>query len=326
MENEKNIVITDERIAAYLAGEAAPEEAMVLQEWLLVPANKKHFEKLEATWYATYPSGKPRAINRSSSWEKVRTSIQASPSAPRYFSWDLVLKAAASLLLLTAAGLWMYHQMRSPETGPISLIARDTVKEVRLPDQSTITLSKHTTLTYTDAFGRSLREVHLNGEAFFNIAADAGKPFIVRASHAGIKVVGTSFNVAGKQDRVEVSVAEGKVLVYTVHESRHLQAGQTAVITPDSIQVNTAVDPNSWGYATQRFVFKDTYLHDVFADLAKGSPYAIKVSNKAIENCRLTATFENSSAESIISLIAETLDFKVTKDGMAFILEGEGCP
>jgi ferric-dicitrate binding protein FerR (iron transport regulator) len=127
---------------------------------------------------------------------------------------------------------------------------------------------------------------------------------------------------------LEVSVKEGKVLVYTANDSSYLEAGSTAVIQAAShtIVVKDSVNTNSWGYATQQLVFKDLPMREVIADIEKAYPYSIRLSDKNINNCRLTATFDNDSAENLVNLIAETLNLSVAKNGNVFTLEGEGCP
>jgi ferric-dicitrate binding protein FerR (iron transport regulator) len=93
-----------------------------------------------------------------------------------------------------------------------------------------------------------------------------------------------------------------------------------------TIDTVSAANVNIWGYATHKFKFKNTPLSEIFDCLEKSYPYSIKVQNEAIKNCKLTAEFENKSAEYIITLIAETLDLTLTKNGHVFILQGKGCP
>ena len=52
----------------------------------------------------------------------------------------------------------------------------------------------------------------------------------------------------------------------------------------------------------------------------------LNVSNKTIENCTFTGTFEDASVEDILSMAAESLNLVVTKDGQTFVLQGKGCP
>ena len=84
-----------------------------------------------------------------------------------------------------------------------------------LPDGSKIFLNRNSEFSYRSNFGKHRRDVKLTGEAFFEIAPDASKPFIIDAGKAKVKVVGTSFNVItnNSESAVEVFVKTGKVML-----------------------------------------------------------------------------------------------------------------
>ncbi|MBK7131283.1 MAG: FecR domain-containing protein [Bacteroidales bacterium] len=86
---------------------------------------------------------------------------------------------------------------------------------ISLPDGSKISLNRNSQLTYRENFGKKNRNVKLTGEAFFEIAPDASKPFIIDAGKADVRVVGTSFNVItnNTESEVEVYVKTGKVIL-----------------------------------------------------------------------------------------------------------------
>ncbi len=116
-------------------------------------------------------------------------------------------------------------------------------------------------------------------------------------------------------------------MVITPLDTVTIEKGQTATVKaggPAILEQNSG-DPNNWAYATRKFSFKNTRLSEVLRCIEKSFPYTIAVHNKAIENCRLTANFDNTSADYMMSLIAETLDLSVTKHDHEFILEGNGC-
>ena len=97
--------------------------------------------------------------------------------------------------------------------------------QVTLPDGSNIYLNRNTILSYQKNFGRDDRNVTLSGEAFFDIAPDTEKPFIVDAGKASVKVVGTSFNVItnNHDSAVEVFVKTGKVMLSGDTGNRNLE-------------------------------------------------------------------------------------------------------
>jgi ferric-dicitrate binding protein FerR (iron transport regulator) len=230
--------------------------------------------------------------------------------------------------MIAIIGVFVYKKFNDKTAPLISVNTTDGLKKTILPDRSQVVISRYSKLTYVKNFDGASREVNLTGEAFFDVTHDADKPFIIHTAIADVRVVGTSFNVAADSNKTQVSVEKGKVLVYTKDDSVYIEPGQAVTIQAgrESITADTAVDKNSWGYATRKFEFKNASLNEVFRCIEKSYPCSIEVQNNAINNCKLTASFENASAEYIVTLIAETLDLTLTTKNNVFVLQGKGCP
>lgn len=330
MKREHDIEIKDELIVRYLAGEAGPEEAMALQDWLLLAENRAYFESIQQTWEQTHPSKKIRSVDAQQAWQKLNMQTEPAVMWKRKAETrrhTIILRIAATLLITVLASLLIYIRLNKP-VEMVAVTTADSLKNVNLPDNSTATLHYNSKLMYPATFGEAQRNVELvQGEAFFTVTPNAQKPFIIHTALADIRVVGTAFNVALKDNQLEVSVKEGKVLVYTSQDSSYLAAGFTGIVPAMGvIRRKDSVHTNAWGYATHRLIFKDTPLREVIDDIEKAYPYSITLSNASINNCRLTATFDNDSAENLLNLIAETLNLSVVKNGTVFTLQGEGCP
>src|SRR5690606_11240512 len=99
------------------------------------------------------------------------------------------------------------HQTSTAPTGKIL--------KLRLEDGSEVLLNAGSTVSYPQQFTADIRAVYLEGEAFFEIAPDAAKPFIVKTKKMDVRVLGTSFNVRAHPDidQAKVTVASGKVSV-----------------------------------------------------------------------------------------------------------------
>ena len=334
MKDHNEILITDEILARYLAGESTPEEAMVLHDWLEVDENRTRFDAFRKMWDISYPSKKFPHIDKKIAWKNIRDSMPVQPDDAARLSirpargMSFFLKVAATALILAIAGIFAYLKLGVRHVEMVSVVSTDSTRQLVLPDESRAVLNQHSKITFSKNFSGRTRAVHLSGEAFFKVTHDKAKPFIVHTDIANVQVVGTAFNVAAVGDKLDVSVAEGKVLVYTSGDSVYLVPGQALTIHSDK-RVNADqqknANSNDWGYATKKFEFKNALLSEVFACIEKSYPYSIKVQNDAIKNCKLTATFDNASAEYIVTLIAETLDLTVTKKGNVFYLEGKGC-
>jgi len=311
------MTVDDDLIAKYLSGEATPEEAIALSNWLETPANKVRFEELESTWNNANPSRKVRTVNKDEAWRKVQ------PSRSIGFSIGI----AASIMLVLLVGAWLFVQRAAD--AELTVITSDSTRDLTLVDNSRVTLYRNTTIEFPEQFMEDKREVKLvSGEAFFSVVKDQAKPFIIHASFTDIKVVGTQFNVSMKDNEIEVAVSEGRVLITSNADSIYLDAGSAARFAVNKKATTTGTDPNTWAYASRKLEFNDTPVSEVITTLEKTYGCEIAVSNDNVSRvCKFSARFNNEPVEDVLSLMSETLNLKLEQNGKVFILEGEGnCP
>ena len=325
---EKRIIINDQLITKYLSGEAMPEEAMALHNWIAIPENKRYFEKFEAVWQMTNPIKKQDLVNKHEDWILLN---RRTTKILRLSSLRINLTVSNRLFLKTAAALFaglMLSAVAYSVFKKADVYTENNIETFRLPDKSEITLNQNTKLKYSKRFGTHQREVYFSGEAFFRVKTDSTKPFIIHTDLANIMVKGTSFNVIVTDKRLEASVSEGEIMVYTRFDSCFVHAGQSAVVYADLKRINSGIpaNVNNWGYATHKFEFKNTPLKDVFFYFSKAYSDSIQIRNENINNCKITTVFDNNSVEYMLTLIAETLDLKLMKNDDIFVLEGKGCP
>ena len=113
--------------------------------------------------------------------------------------------------------LQIIYKSKSGESCPGQSFQKQNAKGVKstieLADGSKIWLNADSKVQYPALFNGSTREVYLNGEAFFDIAKNPSKPFIIHLSNGTVRVLGTSFNIKAYDNEpvVETSVATGKV-------------------------------------------------------------------------------------------------------------------
>jgi transmembrane sensor len=328
VKNEINI--NDELIARYLSGEASPEEAMALSDWLDDPVNRSHFEGLQRAWNLMLAGKKSRSIDVENAWHIVDDRKNNLPRSQGTFPLKnrsiLKIAAAVTLVFTVAATLYLNFQRKQP----MQLTAKtaDSVQHITFADNSTAIVNRNSDLVYPKTFETGHREVRLmKGEAFFQITADASKPFVVNTSSVSIKVVGTAFNVIVDEESVSVSVEEGKVLLFSATDSIYLTAGKSVSFNSVQQKFNvTESNRNDWAYASGKLVFVNTPLQEVFKHIEKTQNCEIQVSNSDIGNCKLTATFESVSTDYMLNLITEALNLSVTRnDEHTFKVEGNGC-
>ncbi|SHF99394.1 FecR family protein [Pedobacter caeni] len=228
-------------------------------------------------------------------------------------SW---LKYAASFILVCAAALGWYAVKTETKEGhqPIALMTKITKRGERvkllLPDSSVVYLNAVSKLSFPQHFEKGkTREIHLEGEAFFEVKSDASRPFIVHSGNLQTRVLGTSFNIdayPGSQ-HFSVSVRTGKVGVSASNEGKlthlsFLTPGKNLVykLRDSSYAVNEtrADDFNSW--TENRFIFKNELLSIILTRLERSYNVSFKVKNNKMLKSRFNATFQNKNIKQII--------------------------
>ena len=319
------IEINDDLIVRYLTGDAEPEEAMALTDWLESSENSTYFKRFEDAWHRSAGATQPN-FNKREAWNRVSSGIHVVTSQPTTRSsafWPIGI--AAAVLVLAVSAYFLFFNAPVENEVPMDTVATtDGFRFVELSDRSTVTLHRNSELQYPEQFDGGDRHVRLaQGEAFFNVTS--GKPFIVEANGVEIKVLGTEFNVQITHEAMTVHVREGRVLVQSAADNVTLTTGQSGRVVNGKIAVTDSPVGNLYSYATQRLVFNDATLAQVIHDLEDSYPYTFELKNRSLENCRLTANFYKDDIDKIVNLVAETLNLTVLKDGRHFTLEGEGC-
>ena len=157
----------------------------------------------------------------------------------KHYTW---YKAAAVFILLVAAGVTIYFST----PGTVEMVTYTTVpgqkSSIPLPDGTNIRLNAGSEIILPKKFSGSTREVTLIGEAFFEVARDEKRPFIIKSPGIITTVLGTSFNVkAFSNENIEVTVATGKVRVDTSPEKVIKNQDSSSTGTPGEGDVSTQI-------------------------------------------------------------------------------------
>lgn len=147
-------------------------------------------------------------------------------------------RIAASIIILLSIGYLVFnHFDRTPD---IQYLTRTTGRgqrtTVTLNDGSVVQLNSESSVTFPEKFEGKSRTVTLTGEAFFEVAKDPDKPFLIQSGDLTTTVLGTSFNIQAypENDHMEVTVATGKVCVET--SSGHTGSNEDkdrSILTPN---------------------------------------------------------------------------------------------
>jgi transmembrane sensor len=305
-------------LGRYFSGEASPEEAIQLEEWLAASsANKQQFEQLSKVW-STISSEEACIIpDKEAFFNQLKERFPQPHTAKtisltKKLTW---LKIAASIIIITGAVLLftvLRNKVQPQNTIAITRQTQQSILNDTLPDGTLAVISNNSSLQYPNEFTQASREVILTGEAWFNVTSNAAQPFIISAGPIHIKVVGTSFNVRTNNDAIEVSVKTGIVRMYNNADSLTVTATQKGIyqISTRQFVLKEKFNPNEVGYATKYFNFENATLKEITGQLQKAYDIKIIISNKSLENCTLSSSFDNKPIEYIFEVLAMTLNIQ----------------
>lgn len=333
MTNDSNDSVND-LITRYLVGEATPGEERELMAWVnRNDDNRRHFNTLKKAlgladqhFAATFSEGLP--IDLDSEWDQFRENVGATAKAPRLPTSLIWLRIAATLLLVAVTGAVLYYITGRER---VMYQTASSMETVTLPDGSTVTLNRFTSLSYNPDFANENRTVHLNGEAYFDVVPDAANPFIVTTEKASVKVLGTSFNVNAYDslEEVEVIVETGVVSLQS-NQSRQkveLAAGERGIYSSAKERVSRTVnnDLNFLSWNTQRIVFVESDLRTVLRTLERTYGAEIIINTEVPPSCIVTVTFDHQTLSSVLKVLESTLNLKYTINGNRVEVTEAGC-
>lgn len=163
-----------------------------------------------------------------------------------------------------------------------------------LADGSKIWLNSETVIRYPVNFAGKKREIYLEGEAFFKVAKDPERPFVVHAAETKVEVLGTEFNVRNYSDELEVAttLVNGSVRLTTEKQNRQviLEPGEQGCIdkTTGNMGVQTVDTYLFTAWKDARFVFRNTRMEDLLNTLSRWYDLTIFYQNNAVKDICFT--------------------------------------
>ncbi len=223
--------------------------------------------------------------------------------------YALPVGALASVLLAAFVAmqftLFSAEETLSFETG---LAER---RDIQLADGSSIMLGAKSRLTFTAAAG-ARRAVLQAGEAFFDVAKDAERPFSVQAGDTAIHVVGTRFDVKHGYQAVHVAVLDGAVDVGKSAgqnaASRRVTAGERLVSLPGAAlpEAEKIAAHYAGAWRTGQLTYKGASLSEIIADANRYYGREIRLASAELASIRLTTAFSTTQVETMLAMLEKS--------------------
>ncbi len=222
-------------------------------------------------------------------------------------------RIAAAVVLCIGLG-YVAMQLSDRHGVAIEMVSHNestTSQQLLLADGTKVWLNSGAKLTYADKFNEKTRTIKLLGEAYFEVARNINKPFIIEASGSTVKVLGTSFNMESTANNTIVRVNSGKVQLKGIVNSVFLTKNQSATLIKesDNIVQSESTSRNYKSWFSGKLSFTDVSLSEVCNDLSKHFDLEVSLPHHNDSCLRFTGNFKNPTIDQLI----ESIEFATGK-------------
>lgn len=253
---------------------------------------------------------------------KIFKSIELKPKNQKSNdAWRIA--ASIAIIFGISASIWFgVDQFSEPELLSFKTESGQQ-SEIELSDGTKVILNGSSILSYPESFDADHRQVSIQGEAWFHVAKDESRPFLVITQGVSTTVLGTQFTVKSYQSdsSVSVSLLEGSVRVEGIGQSKIIKPGVSASFDLKDQLVTfsefDSLDVISW--MSQSVVFKETPFDEIALTMHRQFGIQIKWSDSELSDFTMSGQFENAQAETILSAMAalKGLEYKMENDSTA---------
>ena len=294
-------------------------DALEFEAWLAEsPANADAYRRTLALWHEYEAAADAVLVELAAANRPVRAVARPGLSR-RWLVGGGGFAVAAGLAIAVMPSLLAGPAIQSYATG------KGQHQRITLADGSVVDLDAETKLSVS--FSRGARRVTLaDGEAIFDVAHDADRPFTVAASNHVVRVVGTQFDVRNRHDGLSVTVARGKVDVRPAKAATSgraflLTAGQRLEIDGTGLERLTAVDPQeTFSWRSGRLVYRAEPLANVVADLNRQFVEQIEVSDPQLGRTPVTGVIVLDDQSSVVARLSLMLPIRSIPSGEKLLL------
>ncbi len=294
-------------------GHLSPEQERAFAAWRRAdPEHDRRFEAIQRTWRDI-----PALTGLAGLAPMEKPAAPAAAGAPRPGRRTMFGGLAAATAAAAAAWVFlMPHMPADPEQRYATELAQS--RRIVLSDGSVVTLGARSSIAVRFT-GAERRVVLQGGEAFFEIAHQAARPFLVEAGASLIRDIGTKFDVKLGAGTMHVSVQEGQVQIERAARAdtaeAMLRAGQRAEIAlaraaDDRARIAVLPSQATGAWREGRLVYDNARLADLIADVNRYYAPGVRLATLEAGELRITASFRTNEIPAFMNALSATLPVK----------------
>ncbi len=228
MEMDRNILVR------YFLGQCTESEKETIRQWMESDeAHKKEFIRERIRFDASLIVDENELLAPARPTLLLRRGVRRA----------LRIAAVVALVVCNGVLLRLYLSQSAEQSSLQSIhVPTGSRTSITLPDGTTVWLNSNTNLVYPNSFTGDQRIVELDGEAYFDVARNEAKPFIVKTDKYNVEVLGTAFNMEAysAQSNFKTTLCTGKVRLFreeNLDESLYLNPGEAAELIDGQLRI-----------------------------------------------------------------------------------------
>ena len=311
-------------IVRVLIGTEDVNDLNLFSEWYNASdENRKHFLKLKNIYDRLKGGLYPKQHEIYSVWDRIDESIKVKTKKKLRVRSFVIASSVAAVALVFILLSITYFRISNTDINWVEFRSppRSAPQTILLSDGSTVIVNASSYLRYPEKFSSDLREVYLDGEAFFKVKHDENSEFVVHTDKQSIKVLGTEFNVLGysSDSSITTTLAEGKIQLLIYNDDKSLI--EKIDVLPKQ---QTCFDKNTYETAISEiniketmawidgvYSFRDASLNEITNRIGKVTGVVFEISDETLSKEEYTGKFfYYQTAREIIEVLNFKDDFR----------------
>lgn len=314
----------DQLMERYVTGQVSEQERKKIEAWLDVMKTEDNTD-LELS-----DEDEARIFQKLTSNQTTVDDVVAMRPKRKARLDRWMLRIAASLVIISLVSYTVWYFTASPEY-QLEVVSKNGIEKIILNDGSLVWMHGESKVMYYEKQSDGARYTTFEGEALFEVVKDEHHPFIVQCGDVKVKVLGTSFSLKTNPEHVELTVLTGKVNLSSSANTEGIDVlpqekviyksnGEFEKLSTNQQEVASITENTDYNMQ-----FTNNGMDDVIKRIESKFNVSVKLSDKNIRNCQITADFTDQSLEKSLQLITEVLDVTYSIKDNTVTITGTGC-
>jgi transmembrane sensor len=320
MQDERELAEAGAWLARLQRDDVSEQDGLEFEAWLdASPTHRAAYRQALAVWHE-FEAAAPQVWDELAVQQRRAVLVLRGAATRRWWMGAGGAAIAAGLAAAVLPGL-----LAEQATAETYATGKGERKRVTLTDGSVVDLNAETRLAVT--YGRKARRVVMDeGEAIFDVAHDAGRPFTVTSPNREVRVLGTQFDVRRRQGDLTVTVARGKVQVRPVGAAAQgraflLTPGQRLEVASSGHETLVAVDPQeAFSWRSGRLIYRGEPLSNVVADLNRQYVEQIEISDPELGKMPITGVIVLDDQPAVVARLSLMLPIRSVPSDRGLLL------